>query len=102
VTDNGVSILQATYNAKSAAVLRDETISIHLFKEVISQLEYAGAVTDPTSLEERGFGRQASPRLDTTVMDILDTPSTTITTIHSPTSIPQDDTPRNTFDTHVE
>jgi hypothetical protein len=65
LTDNGVSILQATYNAKLAAVLRDDTISIHLFKEVISHLEYAGAVPDPTSLEERGFGRQISPRLDT-------------------------------------
>jgi hypothetical protein len=99
-----MSILQATYSAKTAAVLRDDKISIHLFKEVISQLEYAGAVPDPTSLEERGFGRQASPRLGAAAADIvpLDRPSTSIKLIHKPPSLPPDDRQRSTIDTHVE
>ncbi|KAH7336222.1 hypothetical protein BKA65DRAFT_29867 [Rhexocercosporidium sp. MPI-PUGE-AT-0058] len=51
---NQMSILHATFNALDAAVKQTDKVLVHLLKEVISYLEHAGAVQDPTSLEERG------------------------------------------------
>jgi hypothetical protein len=51
----GLSVLQATLAARDKAVLANDRIRMHMFKEVISHLELAGAVTHPTSLQERGW-----------------------------------------------
>ncbi|KAL5317468.1 hypothetical protein ACEPPN_014563 [Leptodophora sp. 'Broadleaf-Isolate-01'] len=50
---NNHSILHATFNALDEAVKQTDIVLVHLLKEVISHLEHAGAVQDPTSLEER-------------------------------------------------
>jgi hypothetical protein len=50
-----LSILQATFKALEDGKLRNDDVLVHLLKEVISHLEHAGAVYDPTSLQERGF-----------------------------------------------
>jgi hypothetical protein len=55
--DNGLSILQATFNALDGAKFRYDNVLVHLLKEVISHLEHAGAVHDPTSLQERGLSK---------------------------------------------
>jgi hypothetical protein len=34
--------------------MRDDNLQVHLLKEVISHLEHAGAVQNPSSLQERG------------------------------------------------
>ncbi|KAK0109879.1 hypothetical protein ONS95_002550 [Cadophora gregata] len=48
------SILHATYNALDDAVKQTDSVLVHLLREVISHLEHAGAVQNPTSLQERG------------------------------------------------
>ncbi len=50
----GPSILLATFAARDKAVLANERIRMHMFKEVISHLEHAGALLYPNSLQERG------------------------------------------------
>ena len=50
----GLSVLQATIAARNQAVQADDHIRHDRFKNVISHLEHAGAVLQPTSLEERG------------------------------------------------
>jgi len=55
--DNGFSILHVTFNALHGARMRGDDVLVHLFKEVISHLEHAGAVQDPTSLQERGISK---------------------------------------------
>jgi len=50
-----VSILQATLNARVDAVLKDDYLKIYDFKNVISYLQHAGAVTEPTPFEEHGL-----------------------------------------------
>jgi len=50
----GLSVLQATMAARNQAVQADDYIRHDRFKNVISHLEHAGAVLQPTSLEERG------------------------------------------------
>jgi hypothetical protein len=54
VPDNELSVLQATHHALDEAVKHNDHVLVHLIKEVISHLEHAGAVLDPTSLQERG------------------------------------------------
>lgn len=49
-----ISILQATRNAKNAAVFTKDELKMHLFDNVISYLEHGGAVCDPTIMQERG------------------------------------------------
>ncbi|KAF4622728.1 hypothetical protein G7Y89_g14300 [Cudoniella acicularis] len=55
-SDNGLSVLQSARHALDEAVKHDQAIQIHLLREVISHLEHAGAVQNPTSLLERGSG----------------------------------------------
>ena len=50
----GLSVLQATIVARSRAVQADDHIRHYKLKNVISLLEHAGAILQPTSLEERG------------------------------------------------
>lgn len=50
---NGLSVLQAAFDALDMAISRNNDVLAHLLKEVISHLEHAGAVRDPTSLQER-------------------------------------------------
>jgi hypothetical protein len=57
VTDNGVSVLQAASDALNEAARHSESVLVHLVTEVISHLEHAGAVHDPSSLQERGVGK---------------------------------------------
>lgn len=52
---NDKSILHATYNALDDAVKQTDSVLVHLLREVISHLEHAGAVQNPTSLQERGI-----------------------------------------------
>jgi len=54
--DDGLSVLQAAFNAldEAAMCLENNGVLVHLIKEVISHLEHAGAVQSPTSLQERG------------------------------------------------
>ena len=52
---NGASILRATLNAKVDVVMKNDLLKIYDFKNVISYLEHAGAVTEPTIFEERGL-----------------------------------------------
>jgi hypothetical protein len=54
-TDNELSVLQATLHALDEAVKHNDTVLVYLINEVISHLEHAGAVLDPTSLQERGM-----------------------------------------------
>ena len=54
-TDNELSVLQATLHALDEAAKHNDTMLVYLIKEVISHLEHAGAVQDPTSLQERGM-----------------------------------------------
>jgi len=56
VADNGVSVLQAASDALDEAARHNESVLVHLLTEVISHLEHAGAVHDPSSLQERGVG----------------------------------------------
>lgn len=51
------SILHATYSALDDAVKQTDSVLVHLLREVISHLEHAGAVQNPTSLQERGVRR---------------------------------------------
>ena len=60
MVDNGLSVLQATFNAVDEAVKQNDIVLVHLLKEVISHLEHAGAVRDPTSLQERQCFRRES------------------------------------------
>ncbi|KAL2069053.1 hypothetical protein VTL71DRAFT_15391 [Oculimacula yallundae] len=53
-SESGRSILQAAFTALQEAIKKPDNVLVHLLKEVISHLEHAGAVQDPTSLEERG------------------------------------------------
>ncbi|RDL38675.1 uncharacterized protein BP5553_03015 [Venustampulla echinocandica] len=55
--DNGLSVLQAAFDALDGAVLRNDGVLAHLLKEVISHLQHAGAVIDPMSLQERGINK---------------------------------------------
>ena len=57
VIDNGLSILSATFDALNGAIMHSDNVLVHLFKEVISHLEHAGAVQDPTSLQERSINK---------------------------------------------
>ena len=53
-----MSVLQAAFDALEAAAHADNgAVLVHLIKEVVSHLEHAGAVQNPTSLQERGFRR---------------------------------------------
>jgi hypothetical protein len=56
--DNELSVLQATHHALDEAVKHNDHVLVYLVKEVISHLEHAGAVLDPSSLLERGVKRQ--------------------------------------------
>lgn len=53
--DDDTSVLQAAYNAldEAAARLDNDGVRLHLLREVISHLEHAGAVQNPSSLQER-------------------------------------------------
>ncbi|KAE9368274.1 ankyrin [Stipitochalara longipes BDJ] len=53
-SDNELSVLQATHHALDEAVKHDDHVLVYLVKEVIAHLEHAGAVLDPSSLQERG------------------------------------------------
>ena len=53
--DNELSVLQAPLHALDEAAKHNDTMLVYLIKEVISHLEHAGAVQDPTSLQERGL-----------------------------------------------
>lgn len=56
VIDDDTSVLQAACNAldkAAAARLDNDGVRVHLLKEVISYLEHAGAVLNPSSLQER-------------------------------------------------
>jgi hypothetical protein len=57
VVDDGLSVLQAAFNALEEAVTRTDNneVLVHLLKEVISHLEHAGAVQTPSSFQERGI-----------------------------------------------
>jgi hypothetical protein len=49
-----LSVLQSAFNALEAASHADnDAVLVHLIKEVVSHLEHAGAVQNPTSLQER-------------------------------------------------
>jgi hypothetical protein len=52
---NGVSILRATLNARVDVVMKNDLLKFYDFNNVISYLEHAGAVTEPTIFEERGL-----------------------------------------------
>jgi hypothetical protein len=54
MSDNELSVLQATHHALDEAVKHDKHVLVHLINEVIAHLEHAGAVLDPSSLQERG------------------------------------------------
>ncbi|KAE8444619.1 hypothetical protein EG329_014367 [Mollisiaceae sp. DMI_Dod_QoI] len=59
-SDNGLSVLQAAFNAldeATASHTNNNSVFVHLIKEVISHLEHAGAVQNPSSLQERGIRR---------------------------------------------
>lgn len=53
VDGQGVSILQATINAKAQAVLDKDDVKIDHFENVISYLELANAVAEPSLYDER-------------------------------------------------
>jgi hypothetical protein len=57
VADNGVSVLQAASDALDEAARHNQSVLVHLVTEVISHLGHAGAVHDPSSLQERGVGK---------------------------------------------
>lgn len=53
VDGQGISILQATINAKAQAVLDKDDVKIDHFENVISYLELANAVAEPSLYDER-------------------------------------------------
>jgi hypothetical protein len=53
-SDNELSVLQATHHALDEARKHGEEVLVHCIREVVAHLEHAGAVLDPSSLQERG------------------------------------------------
>jgi hypothetical protein len=53
VDGQGISIIQATINAKAQAVLEKDEVKIDHFENVISYLELANALAEPSLYEQR-------------------------------------------------
>lgn len=60
-----ISILQAAYNARDAAIAENDLIKIDRFKNVIDHLEDQGAVLAPTITQERQRRSKSLMRLPT-------------------------------------